>query len=304
MSSRIWVLLLGFVLRSGVALAEADSAVSVQAIRRIELLPEGVQAAPEIIVSPGLSTGLFFDAELVRDAVTLEGRESFSILDAGQTVIRVMPSSKVAPGERFLLTVRFRDGAAPANASFLLKVHPARAEPLVEVYREKRTIETYQQEAREARAVALRYQEENARLIAERAAPGGLTGLISTGAMDAEGVSVRILSKAISQVSGSGVEATKLQAYRSTWRVAVEVWLSVKAGAPPWSAIGATLKSKTGEELKVLRVWQREPITPGVSGLVVVEAESTLASSRATFALKLWEEAGPRTVTLGNVTFP
>ncbi|WP_404362847.1 DUF2381 family protein [Corallococcus coralloides] len=304
MSSWSWVLLLGLFLPSGATLAQAEPAVSAQAIRRIELMPEGGQATPEIIVSPGLSTGLFFDAELVRDAVALEGRESFSILDAGQTVIRVMPSSQVTPGERFLLTVRFRDGAAPASASFLLKVHPAKAESLVEVYREKRTIETYQQEAREARAVALRYQEENARLIAERAAPGGLTGLISTGAMNAEGVSVRIMTNAISQVSGSGVDATMLQSYRSTARVAVEVGLSVKAGASPWTAKGATLKSKTGEELTILRVWQREPITPGVPARVIVEAESTVASSRATFTLKLWEETGPRTVTLGNVTFP
>ena len=288
----------------GAALAQEETPVPVQVTRRIELVPEAARAVSEIMVSPGLSTMLLFDSELLREGVELEGRERFLLLDAGHTTIRVIPSSRAIPGERVLLTVRFQDGAVPGSASFLLRVHPARAEALVEVYREKRTLETYQQEAREARATALRCQEENARLLSERDAPTGLTGLLAADTLDVTGVSGRVLAKPIPGKVANGIIAKLVLSYRSIRRVAVEVGIHVKAGSAPWAASGATLKTPAGQELKVLRVWQNQPITPGSVGRVIVEAEATLVSPEATFNLKLWEGTGPRTVMIGNVTFP
>ncbi|RKG70100.1 DUF2381 family protein [Corallococcus sp. CA054B] len=304
MSSSSFVVLLGLLFVAETAVAQSEGSASVPGARRIELSPDDVQVAPEIGISSGLSTALFFDSDLMRDSVELEGRDRFALVDVGQATIRLVPSSRVAPGERFRLVVRFRDGAAPLSAFFLLRIHPAKAESLIEVYRGKRTIETYQQEAREAHAELLRCQNENARLMAEHDAPGGLAGLISTGGMDERGVAGQVVTLEFSQVSGSDLTASYITSYRSTTGVAVDIKLDVKAGAQPWLAKGATLKGKAGVELKVIRVWQRMPIPGGNVGRVVVEAEASPETTRGPFSLKLWEEDGRRTVVFGNVMFP
>ncbi|RKI11804.1 DUF2381 family protein [Corallococcus sp. AB030] len=304
MSSSSFVVLLGLLFVAETAVAQSEGSASVPGARRIELSPDDVQVTPEIAISSGLSTALFFDSDLMRDSVELEGRDRFALVDVGQATIRLVPSSRVAPGERFRLVVRFRDGAAPLSAFFLLRIHPAKAESLIEVYRGKRTIETYQQEAREAHAELLRCQNENARLMAEHDAPGGLAGLISTGGMDERGVAGQVVTLEFSQVSGSDLTASYITSYRSTTGVAVDIKLDVKAGAQPWLAKGATLKGKAGVELKVIRVWQRMPIPGGNVGRVVVEAEASPETTRGPFSLKLWEEDGSRTVVFGNVMFP
>nr|WP_227027312.1 DUF2381 family protein [Corallococcus soli] len=289
---------------SGAAVAQAESPSTVPGARRIELAPDEAPPPSEISVSPGLSSGFYFDSDLLREGIELEGRERFSLVDVGQATLRLVPSSRVIPGETFRLVVRFRDGAAPVSASFLLRVHPAKAEPLVEVYRGKRTIEAYQQEAREAHAKLLICQGENAQLSAEHDAPAGLTGLISTGALDESGVASRVVSKDVVQTAGSGLEATLVQSFRSKKGVAVELFLKLKSGAQPWSAKGALLRGRAGTDLKVIRVWQEQPIPVGGASRIVVEAEATAAAAQGAFSLKLWEEGGPRTVTISNVTFP
>nr|WP_281291571.1 DUF2381 family protein [Myxococcus llanfairpwllgwyngyllgogerychwyrndrobwllllantysiliogogogochensis] len=115
---------------------------------------------------------LLFDSELAQDGVELDERGVFSIVDMGRMTMRLVPSAKVSPGEKFRVSVRFRDGAAPPRASFSLTVHPARADTVVEVYRNTRTVESYRQEAREARAETQRCQEESARLVSEHGVPG------------------------------------------------------------------------------------------------------------------------------------
>ncbi|MBZ4335093.1 DUF2381 family protein [Corallococcus sp. AS-1-12] len=286
----------------GTALAQAEREDGVQTTRRIELA-ETSDTIPEVQISAGLSSVLLFDSELAREGVELDGREHFSLLEVGQTVIRLVPSPYQRPGERVRLTVRFRDGAAPRQAIFLLKVHPVRAEAIVEVYRQKRTLETYQQELREARAAALQCQNENTRLLAERDLPAGLIGLLATGIMDRKGAAGRDLRVTIRQGAERGVEVITVGAYRAASRVAVDAFIEVPEGQQPWTATGATLKSKVGRELKVLRVWQQGPIAPASRGRVIVEAEGPPDVADHVFSLRLWEE-GPRDITLGNVSFP
>nr|WP_254626408.1 DUF2381 family protein [Myxococcus sp. CA039A] len=272
--------------------------------RRVELAPEEPPKAIEVAISPGLSSALFFDSELVQESVDFEGRDRFSLVDIGRTTIRLIPSERISSGERLRLIVRFRDESAPASATFLLVMHPAKAELVVEVYRQKRGVESYREEAREARAEAHRYREELARLRAERNSPGGLAGLISTGAMNPHGVEGRDLLKAITQAAGSPLAVRNAYGYRSARRVAVEVGLDFPEGARPWTARDATLRGKSGEELKILQVWQDTPVPSEKFIRVVIEAEATADAARGIFTLKLWEANGPRTVTLGNVTFP
>ena len=63
------------------------------------------------------------------------------------------------------------------------------------------------------------------------------------------------------------------------------------------------LKDSTGAEVE-LSAWQEAPIPPVPAGFVVVGAEREPGQLGCPCTLKLWEAQGPRTVTLGNVTFP
>lgn len=248
---------------------------------------------------------LLFDSDLQRESVELENRQRFSLVDVGQATLRLVPSTSATPGERFKLMVRFRDGAAPLTAMFLLKVHPAKAEATIEIYRHQRTIATYQQEARDARAEVLRCKEELSRVVSEHGAPGGLTGILFNEGLDPHGVAGQVLTKTVAATAANGLWAPIVNSYRSSMLVAVDVWVEVKTGSQPWTAEGATLKARSGEELKVLRVWQATPILPGgPGGRVIVEAEAPAAAVQGPFSLKLWEADGPRSITLGNVTFP
>ncbi|ATB45651.1 DUF2381 family protein [Corallococcus macrosporus] len=285
--------------------AQAQGALaSGSGARRIELGPDDSGALTEIAVSPGLSTVILFDSELAQDGVAVEGSSSFSNVDIGRTTMRLVPSGRGQPGEKFRMSVRFRDGAAPPGASFLLTIHPARADSVVEVYRNARTVESYQQEAREARSETLRCMEENARLVAERGAPGGLAGLLATGGVDANGVAGWSVTNTVASDPRNALKPFRVQSYRAKARVALEVLLHDLRGERPWVVSGATLRGSPGTELKVLNVWQSSPITSGQTARVVVEAEAPAESARGAFSLKLWEADGPRTVTIGNVTFP
>ncbi|MCY1045081.1 DUF2381 family protein [Corallococcus sp. bb12-1] len=299
-----WAIFLGFLLVSRRADAEPETSVQGPGVRRIELMPDDAGGPHEVRVSPGLSTMLLFDSELIQEGFELEGRDRFSLVDAGRTTVRLIPSQKVSAQDQFRLIVRFRDGLAPGSVSLLLRVHPAKAETLVEVFRQKRTLETYQQEAREARAETLRCQEDHARLLGELTMPGGLVGLISTKGMDEKGVAGQDLTKAGFQAEGRGLEVVSLRLYRSTERVAVEGWIAVPTGSRTWTAKGAVIRGRNGEELKVLRVWQQGPILPGSNDRIIVEAKAPSGSNPGPFALKLWEEDGPRSLTISKLMFP
>jgi uncharacterized protein (TIGR02268 family) len=95
----------------------------------------------------------------------------------------------------------------------------------------------------------------------------------------------------------------RAHSYRAAGQVAVALELS-NTDAQPWSAEGAELVGPRGERLRVLRVWQPEPVPPGDTRRVIVEAEGREADTRGTYVLRLHEAGGPRTVTLRGVSFP
>ncbi|WP_434345647.1 DUF2381 family protein [Myxococcus virescens] len=299
------VLLFLLLAGEGTALAQSPASTMGLSVRRIELVSDDAQQGAEVAVSPGLSTVFLFDSEVSREGLTLEGRERFVMVDAGLNTLRLVPSEKISAGERLKLTVRFQDGAAPASATFVLVAHPARSEALVEVYRRKRGVETYQEEVRQARIEAEKCREENERLRAERSAPDGVTGLIATSVLDGRGIDFRDVTKTVTEGPGRVADKHYVRTYRTARRVAMEVGLVHVGDAQPWTATGAMLRGKANEELKVLRVWQSGPVASG-SALqrVVVEAEFASESPQGPFTLKLWDADGRRTITLGNVTFP
>jgi uncharacterized protein (TIGR02268 family) len=223
----------------------------------------------------------------------------------GRTDTRLVPSVRVMAGERLRLTVRFKDGAAPASAAFWLVVSPGQVEPFVEVYREKRTLESYQQQVQEKDSQLRQCQEDNARLLAEKESPGGLTGLLATGLMGEKGVTPKDLSESVVEHPGNAVRVLRVWNYLSTNRVAVELKLEPTPRMEPWRAVRAELVGPGRRALRVKPPWQREPLREEVEDRrVVIEAEATEEETRGNFTLKVRGADGTRSIILSGVRFP
>jgi uncharacterized protein (TIGR02268 family) len=178
-------------------------------------------------------------------------------------------------------------------------------EPLVEVYREKRTVESYQHEVREKDTQLHQCQEDNKRLLAEKENPGGLTGLLATGLMDWNGIPPKDLRSSIGTLPGSFVEVHLAHSYRSTRTVAVVVLLEPIQGMQPWRAARAELVRPGRRTLRVYPPWQRESLSSDAKDRrVVIEADATEAEARGNFTLKVWNEDGTQSLFLSEVTFP
>jgi uncharacterized protein (TIGR02268 family) len=278
-----------------------------QGTRRIELTHELEGELPTLCIGPRLSTLLvFYGAELARGGVAVEGQERFTRVEVGDTVLRLEPSEKVTPGERFKVTVRFRDEALPTSVTLWLVVHPAWLEPLVEVHRQKRTVESCQQEVRENNAQLRQCVDENERLLTEKGVPEGLTGLLASGLVDQKGVvSSKLEMSADPSVKDTLVSVLTGHCYRSQRRVVVELIMRVSPGQEPWIAGEAELVGQGRRALRVLRTWQREPIGPGKKDTRVwIEAEATPEEARGTFTLTVWEAQGHRRIVVTGVRFP
>jgi uncharacterized protein (TIGR02268 family) len=235
----------------------------------------------------------------------LDGRERFTRVEVSTTLIRLVSSERVVPGERFRLTVRFKEGAAPASAAFWLRVYAGRIEPLVEVYREGRTLASYQQEVQEKDTQLRQCQEDKAQLLAGQQNRGGLTGLLATGLMSKEGIPPKDIFPSMGENSGNFVKVLAAHSYRSLRTVAVELKLMGTEDNQPWRAVGAALVGPGRRTLRVHPPWQAEEFRRGAHDRrVVIEADATERESRESFTLKVWGEDGTRSLILTGVTFP
>ena len=291
------------------ALAEATPATwEPVAVRHVELTADKAEQVHEVRISPLFTTTLVFNAPLLRGGVVLEEREGFRtvMVDEATGVVALLPSGVLSAGKRLSLTVRFAEGAVPASATFQLVVHPTRAESQVNVYRLPRSAESFQVEARQERERAEQCEAQLARAQAEQKRPGGLTGLIDSGlVVKGSGVTGRDLWTTAQQRPGGALQVKAADTYAARGQVAVALEVE-NTSAQPWSvdSEGAQLVSKEGARLRVLSVWQPEPLAPGKKGRVVVEAAATPEQAQGTYVLTLGEGGGVRTVTLRGVTFP
>ncbi len=157
------------------------------------------------------------------------------------STLKLVPSERVPLGKPLRLTVRFADEAAPSSAAFVLVAHAAQAEPLVDVHRQKRTVESCQQEVRAKEEAARQCREEVSRLRADKASPGGLTGLLASGVMGEDGVASKDLSGSLTEPPANPLGEGRVIGYRSIGRVALELRLVNPEGALAWTTEGATL---------------------------------------------------------------
>jgi uncharacterized protein (TIGR02268 family) len=292
--------LLALALLTGTAQAAEPPRVSeCSATSHLDLTAGSTEQTPAVCVTPDEPTTFVFAAPLPPGAVVLSDNRSISFSQA-DTFVTVYPRRSFLPGERVKLTVRFADGAAPESASFWLVGHVARGARRVEVFRHSRPADELEREATEARAEARQCQADKARLLAERTEPDGLMGVAWLERTDA--IKWRNLQTDLRQHPGNALELSQATSYSHPGSVAVRLTLQ-NPGAEPWSAEGAVLKDSTGAEVE-LSPWQEAAIPPGAPGFIVVGAEREAGQLACPCTLELWEAQGPRTVTLGNVTFP
>jgi uncharacterized protein (TIGR02268 family) len=267
--------------------------------------PEG---SPEVCASADETTTFVFDSRVAVGAVEFQpvGRLAHWALGEDGLSLYVIPKADYLPGERVRVTVRFADGAVPATASFWLVGHASRGTRRVEVFRQPRPPDVIKKERDEAQAEARQCQEDKARLLAEREEPGGLMGAVwLEGAGSVAFKSLDLLRE--QQANALGLEMAWSYSYTPTGEsrpasAAVRLSLS-NPGAEPWTLAGAALLDSTGEEVELTR-WQQAPIPANGAGAVVVGIKGERAQLGCPCTLKMWEAQGPRTVTLGNVTFP
>jgi uncharacterized protein (TIGR02268 family) len=295
------------VLMTGATSEEPGDAPCQTSVHHVELPAVATGEPARVCISPGQTTLINFDGALVPGSMTLDGADRFTQAEPGPSSLKLVPSEKLAAGERLRLTVRFKDTAAPTSAALLLVVHPAQAEPLVDVHRQTRTVESFRQELRARDEEVRQLQAENARLRAEGTSPGGLAGLHSLGLLNVDAYMARDSSKSANVSSTSALRLDgPVLSFRAGGRVAVTMRLVNPEGAVPWTAQDAriVLDGRKGLELKVLEVWPRGPIPSGSWLTVVVEAEVSGVNAQGPFTLRLWEAEGGRTAIIHGVMLP
>jgi uncharacterized protein (TIGR02268 family) len=234
-------LLMALLFLAGSAVAQPAATPCKAGVRHVELPTEPTHEIPEVCISPWLATTFSFDTDVLRESITLGGRERFVKVDVGDSMLKLVPSEKLTPGERLRLTLRFKDGAAPANAAFILVVQAVQADTYVEVHRERRTVESCQKELKEKAAELEQCRAENEHLRSTQEGPDGLRGLIATGEVDEDaGILPKRISRSITRRPGNAFTAKDVASYRSKRSVAVEVELQIPAGAAPcrWCEAG------------------------------------------------------------------
>ncbi|HZH13903.1 MAG TPA: DUF2381 family protein [Archangium sp.] len=274
-------------------------------VRRIELSAGTASGEPAVHIRPGVSTVLTFDVKLARGPVgrlqvTLERFAAFTQVEPGESVLLLVPSEALKAGDRPRLTVRFEEGAAPPQATFVLVVSGDRADRLVEVSVKSHPTESQLPEVREARAAVRQCQDALARV---QAGPGGLTALLVSRILNVSGVATRNLVDVASRWQHGAFTAKRLRTYRAERRIVVELSLRAREPGAPWTARNASLAGSRGEFLKTLSVWQDQPVTPDEPSRILVEAEADEVLSAEPWTLWLSEDGGARALVLGGITF-
>jgi uncharacterized protein (TIGR02268 family) len=291
-------------LASATAAAQPPSPPSADSTPRTVVLPVwGQREVPELYLRPEHLSALLFGAPLKLVGVELEEREHFSRVTVLEDALLLVPSRALGPGRRLRLRVRFAEGTLPASADFLLVVDPTRAEPQVNVELAPPVPDACWHAAETERVKARRCQAELER---ERTSHEGLTGLLASGRLDAEGIHARKLRprRDFTQRPGEPLKVKDATTYRARGTVAVELWVK-NPSARPWTTAGAQFVGEGGVRLKVLRVWPPESLAPGPKNQrVVVEAEAQEIEARGRFTLSLWQEGEPPSVSVEGMAFP
>ena len=225
----------------------------------------------DIRVAPGFLTSLLLDASIERQSVKVEGREDFSVVDAGDQLIGLMPRFTLGTGESRTLRVRYLAGS-PQLLELRLIADPAEVDTVVTVSRPLPPAEVCQAELLSARHRCQSQEQELERLKAQlpAASPAalGLAGLV-----DGDGVRVEL---AQGHVTGLGPRRNLV----STWMRAAD-WAVVvlhgveNQGQEPWVPAWAEFTPMAGGPPRRARALLplQVVIAPGEQASMAVEVE-------------------------------
>jgi uncharacterized protein (TIGR02268 family) len=291
----------------------ASEAWDAPGARRLELTAENAKELHPVHVSPRHSTHLVFDAPLQPGSVEVDGQWVKKAVNEAEGMVTLRPSGVPPPDRPLTVTVRFAEGQGLERVTFRLRVHPTRGEHEVQVIHPPGSCEPLHLETRRQRERAERCEaalERGCTLPAEPR-PQSLTDLFDAGLV---GKSLSIVGRQLEpgkdfpQQPGETLVVGEAYSYRAERPNHVAVELHVEnRGTRPWTSEGvegAELVSPQGKRLKVVRVWQPEPLVPGAHHPLVVEAEATAEQARGTFILTLDEAGGAPPLTVRDVTFP
>ncbi|ATB27394.1 DUF2381 family protein [Melittangium boletus] len=291
--------LLLLALRQGVLLANPPSAPTCMERQRIELSRPPPPGGREICIRPGVLTGLLFDVPV---SVDLQDEVRFEeILRSGRG-IGVIPPPDLIPGERLRLTVRFSSEREPSSVTFPLVFHPGAVTRQVDVFHDDRSRDALVREVEEEHAKNQRLREENQSLREQLQRPLGLRQLILGGALDPNGIQVRVLLAPTHEPFDEPLSILSGVSYRAADQVAVDLVLR-NNGTERWTLSAVALREDTGDPLRNVDFVQPPPLEPqGIQHLFV---EGTLARNASLGALSLSiEDEEGRTITLPPIPLP
>lgn len=114
--------------------------------------------------------------------------------------------------------------------------------------------------------------------------------MLATKHLDKNGVRARWLVGQLVRHPRNALNVVSATTYRAAAQVAVAAECEELRGGAPWEARGATLVSREGAALRVLRAWQAAPTTAGMPVRFIVEAEATDTMSPGPYTLTVWAE--------------
>ena len=291
--------LLVLTLLQGTPTLQPTPTTACEDLQRIELALVPATPAREICVSPGLMTSVVFD---VRAEVELQDEVRFREVARGLGTISFLPPGDMLPGERLRLMARLGAGEAQDLVTFTLVAHTGEATHQVEVYRDQRSRESYQHEVAQQRAKVQQLREELQQLRTRLAQAGGFRDMLANDFLTDSGAQARHLKEALSSSTEGALSFESGVSYRAERHVAVQLWLT-NPDSEPWTVAHASLLDATGKELTGMKLWQKEPIPPHRSGLVIVETPAERQDLQGELTLVLRDD-GERVVRISRVTFP
>jgi len=214
------------------------------------------EPAPEIHALVGVTAVIHFDADIDPGSVQVEPTR-IKIVDAGPRTILFTLLLELSPAERLGLGVRYTDGAAPAEARFVIVSRPPVADTVLSVRRRQQPLAECQAELAQARRRAVDTSAPVWSLVDRLAGGTVIMGRISSG----------VDVSAYGEIDGS--------AYQLTTGLLVTLKVAPRPGQPPWEPVSAVLKR--GQTSTPARVAVRTIAGDPAGGLeVVIEAEVLL----------------------------
>jgi uncharacterized protein (TIGR02268 family) len=249
-----------------------------------------------------MMTGFLFDT--IPSSLELQEEVRFVEVLRGQRGISFVPPKDMLPGERLRLTVRFEAAASEQIITFILVAHRGRATRQVEVYRDRRPQEVYQQEVEEERAKNRQLRDENQQLRAQLEQARGLRNLVASSIVGHSGVqTLEVQLDTINRATGAAVVFfDSATTYRADKTVVAQLWLTNSSSAP-WKTIRASLITDNGEEVPGIQFLQVEAIAPNTRDAVFLEINATRKQAQGEFRLMIWDETS-RVLTLPRLKFP